>query len=46
VHLHGGSEGGHVDHLDELYGRRKDPFELTDTRGSAPAERQRSQAHD
>ncbi len=46
MHLHGGGSGGHVDHLNELYGRRKDPFELTDTRGTAPPERQGSKTCD
>ena len=40
VLLHGGGKGGHVDHLNELHSRRKDAFELTDTRGTAPPERQ------
>jgi hypothetical protein len=45
VQLHGGGRG-HVDHLHELHGRREDPFELTDTRGTAPPERQGSKTYD
>jgi hypothetical protein len=46
VHLHGGGEGGHVDHLNEVHGRRKDPFELTDTHGTAPPEWQGAKTND
>ena len=45
-HLDGGGEGGHVEHLDEHHGRRKDPFELTDTRRTATPERQGSKTYD
>lgn len=45
-HLHGGGEGGHVGHLYEDHGSRKDPFELTDTRGAAAPKRQGSKTYD
>ena len=44
--LHGGGEGGHVEHLYEHHGRPKDPFELTDTRVTAAPERQGSKTYD
>jgi hypothetical protein len=46
VHLHSGGEGGHVDHLNELHSRGKDPFEFTDARCTAPPERQGSKTYD